>query len=61
MSLYAERVGLLGTENAFKIGPYIRAVEDAGPPGHQVQPRRARLPAARAHRATRSSASSTPT
>jgi aspartate aminotransferase len=28
--LFAERVGLLGTESAFKISPYIRAVEDQG-------------------------------
>lgn len=28
--LYAERMGLIDTENAFKIGPYIKEVEDAG-------------------------------
>jgi aspartate/methionine/tyrosine aminotransferase len=28
--LYAERVALLGTENAFKIGPWIKALEDGG-------------------------------
>ena len=28
--LYAHRVSLLGTENAFKIGPYIREVEERG-------------------------------
>jgi aspartate/methionine/tyrosine aminotransferase len=30
MGLLAERVRLLGTENAFKIGPHIQRVEDAG-------------------------------
>jgi aspartate/methionine/tyrosine aminotransferase len=30
MSLFAERIGLLGTENAFRIGPYIKEVEDQG-------------------------------
>jgi len=30
MPLYAQRNQLLGTENAFKIGPYIKEVEDAG-------------------------------
>jgi aspartate aminotransferase len=30
MTLYAKRVGLLDTENAFKIGPYIRSIEDQG-------------------------------
>jgi aspartate/methionine/tyrosine aminotransferase len=30
VSLLSERVALLGTENAFKIGPCIREVEDAG-------------------------------
>ena len=30
MSLYARRVDLLGTENAFKIGPNIKEVEDSG-------------------------------
>jgi aspartate/methionine/tyrosine aminotransferase len=30
MPLYAQRNMLLGTENAFKIGPYIKEVEDAG-------------------------------
>src|SRR3990172_5411322 len=30
MGLFADRVDLLGTENAFRIGPYIREVEDAG-------------------------------
>jgi aspartate/methionine/tyrosine aminotransferase len=28
--LFAERLGRLGTENAFKIGPYIKEVEDQG-------------------------------
>ncbi|MFH1262915.1 MAG: aminotransferase class I/II-fold pyridoxal phosphate-dependent enzyme [Pseudomonadota bacterium] len=28
MSLFADRIGALGTENAFKIGPYIKEVED---------------------------------
>ncbi len=28
--LFAKRVGLLGTESAFKIGPFIRAVEEQG-------------------------------
>ncbi len=30
MALLSKRVWLLGTENAFKIGPKIRAIEDAG-------------------------------
>jgi len=30
MGLFADRVDLLGTENAFKMGPYIKEVEDAG-------------------------------
>jgi aspartate/methionine/tyrosine aminotransferase len=30
MSLFAERIELLGTENAFKLGPYIRQVEAQG-------------------------------
>jgi len=30
MGLYADRVERLDTENAFKVGPYIRMVEDAG-------------------------------
>lgn len=30
MSLFSHRVDLLGTENAFKIGPYIKEVEDTG-------------------------------
>ena len=30
MSLFADRIGLLGTENAFKVGPYIKMVEDQG-------------------------------
>jgi len=30
MPLYAQRNLLLGTENAFKIGPYIKEVQDAG-------------------------------
>lgn len=29
-ALFAERMGLLGTENAFKIGPFIKEVEDQG-------------------------------
>jgi aspartate/methionine/tyrosine aminotransferase len=29
-SLLADRVSVLGTENAFKIGPYIQEIEDAG-------------------------------
>src|SRR5512140_2029726 len=29
-SLYSDRTQQLGTENAFKIGPYIRAVEEQG-------------------------------
>jgi aspartate aminotransferase len=32
MSLYAERTGRIGTENAFKIGPHIVAVESRGTP-----------------------------
>ena len=30
MSLFADRIESLGTENAFKVGPYIREVEDRG-------------------------------
>ncbi len=30
MALFAERVGRIDTENAFKIGPYIRQIEDQG-------------------------------
>jgi aspartate aminotransferase len=30
MGLFADRVDLLGTENAFRIGPYIKEVEDSG-------------------------------
>jgi aspartate aminotransferase len=30
MSLLAKRVGLLDTENAFKVGPHIRAIEEQG-------------------------------
>jgi len=30
MALFSKQVGLLGTENAFKIGPKIRAIEDQG-------------------------------
>lgn len=30
MGLFADRVGRLDTENAFKVGPYIKKVEDAG-------------------------------
>lgn len=30
MSLYADRVRLIDTENAFKVGPYIKEVEDEG-------------------------------
>jgi aspartate/methionine/tyrosine aminotransferase len=30
MDLYAKRVGLIDTENAFKIGPLIRAIEEQG-------------------------------
>jgi len=30
MSLFADRVSLIDTENAFKVGPYIKEVEDAG-------------------------------
>jgi aspartate/methionine/tyrosine aminotransferase len=32
MSLLADRVKVLGTENAFKVGPYIQQVVDAGHP-----------------------------
>jgi aspartate/methionine/tyrosine aminotransferase len=32
MGLFADRMQLLGTENAFKIGPLIRKLEDAGHP-----------------------------
>ena len=28
--LYADRMALIDTENAFKVGPYIKEVEDAG-------------------------------
>ena len=31
MSLFAARAAVLGTENAFKIGPYVKEVEDRGP------------------------------
>jgi aspartate/methionine/tyrosine aminotransferase len=30
MGLYSKRAGLIDTENAFKIGPYIRSVEEQG-------------------------------
>jgi aspartate/methionine/tyrosine aminotransferase len=30
MTLLAKRVGLIATENAFKIGPYIRSIEEQG-------------------------------
>ncbi|MFI5310006.1 MAG: pyridoxal phosphate-dependent aminotransferase [Gemmatimonadales bacterium] len=30
MGLFADRAALLGTENAFRLGPYIKEVEDAG-------------------------------
>jgi aspartate aminotransferase len=30
MGLFSKRVGLMDTENAFKIGPYIRAIEEQG-------------------------------
>lgn len=30
MALFAQRVGLLDTENAFKVGPYIRRLEEQG-------------------------------
>jgi aspartate aminotransferase len=30
MGLYAERCALIGSENAFKVGPYIREVEEQG-------------------------------
>jgi aspartate/methionine/tyrosine aminotransferase len=30
MGLFADRIDLLGTENAFKVGPYIREVEERG-------------------------------
>jgi len=30
MGLFADRVELLGTENAFRLGPFIKEVEDAG-------------------------------
>ena len=30
MSLFSERAGLIDTENAFKIGPQIRAIEEQG-------------------------------
>jgi aspartate/methionine/tyrosine aminotransferase len=31
-SLYADRVAMIDTENAFKVGPYIKEVEDSGRP-----------------------------
>jgi aspartate/methionine/tyrosine aminotransferase len=30
MGLFAKRTNLLDTENAFKVGPYIRAIEEQG-------------------------------
>ena len=30
MPLYADRTHILGTENAFKIGPYIAGLESEG-------------------------------
>lgn len=30
MELFADRMGLLGSENAFRVGPYIKEVEDSG-------------------------------
>jgi aspartate/methionine/tyrosine aminotransferase len=30
MDLFAKRIGLIDTENAFKIGPYIKSIEDQG-------------------------------
>ncbi|HTX52401.1 MAG TPA: hypothetical protein VMD08_03285, partial [Candidatus Baltobacteraceae bacterium] len=30
MTLFAKRTALIDTENAFKVGPYIRALEDQG-------------------------------
>ena len=30
MALLAERTGLIDTENAFKVGPYIRELEEQG-------------------------------
>ena len=30
MALLAKRVDLIDTENAFKVGPYIRLLEDQG-------------------------------
>ncbi len=30
MSLFAQRIEVIGTENAFKVGPYIKEVEDTG-------------------------------
>ena len=30
MSLFSERTALIGTENAFKVGPYIASIENAG-------------------------------
>lgn len=30
MGLYADRAGLIGSENAFRIGPYIRSLEEQG-------------------------------
>ena len=59
--LYAQRVGLIDTENAFKVGPYIAEVEAAGPAGDPVQPGRARLPPARGTSGRRSSGSWTTT
>jgi aspartate/methionine/tyrosine aminotransferase len=32
MALFSKQIGLLGSENAFKIGPKIRAIEDQGKP-----------------------------
>lgn len=32
MQLYSERTALLGTENAFRVGPYIASIEAAGHP-----------------------------
>ena len=29
-SLFADRVAMIDTENAFKVGPFIKEVEDAG-------------------------------
>jgi len=30
VALFAQRVGRLDTENAFKVGPYIRQLEEQG-------------------------------